>query len=76
MAQGWGKPGLCKKYHYYEEGKTLSVCGKWWWPILKKPEHAKEALEDNKHKHPDNCVTCMRKVLIMKQREEVPCPQQ
>jgi hypothetical protein len=28
---GWGFPILARKGHYYEEGKDICLCGKWWY---------------------------------------------
>lgn len=51
IKQGWGWPGLAYKAHYFV--KATSLCGKWMYT---------GEVEDDKHKSPDNCKACLRKL--------------
>ncbi|HHL0958982.1 TPA: hypothetical protein ACQVH3_003732 [Serratia marcescens] len=50
--QGWGFPALAKKAHYFADGSSTSLCGKWLFTGVLFDEH---------HDHPENCAVCMRK---------------
>lgn len=50
--QGWGVPLRARSAHYFVN--ATSLCGSWMYT---------GELEDDKHEHPDNCITCMRKRL-------------
>lgn len=52
--QGWSKPFLAKKYHYFKRGEGTSVCGKWLFVGER---------EDDMHEHGENCAKCKRIVL-------------
>jgi len=51
VKKGWSFPNNCMKAHYFVNGQSL--CGRWgYWGTI---------LEDDKHKSPSNCKTCMKK---------------
>lgn len=52
LDQGWGFPALAKKAHYFADGSTTSLCGKWLFTGIRIDEF---------HYHTDNCVKCMRR---------------
>lgn len=49
--KGWGWPALARKAHYFVDGRSL--CRAWFYL---------GRLENNKHKSPDNCKACMKKL--------------
>lgn len=57
--EGWGKPGLARKWHYFV--KARSLCGGWiFW------SHNLEQGNDNS---PDNCAACKRKLAKLREKE-------
>lgn len=54
--QGWILPDITRKYHYYHDGQTISLCGRY----EIRPEQLQDAYDAN-HKCADNCAACQRK---------------
>jgi len=52
---GWGKPGLAKKFHYFNNS-TTSICRRWWWPEASQ----NGALETGWDVHKENCAQCQK----------------
>jgi len=60
--QGWGKPALSRKYHWFEaDGRCL--CGSWGFYT--------GPLEEGRDDHPENCVTCRKRKA--RQEAKKPC---
>ena len=51
MAEGWGLPGLARKWHYFRERRSL--CGRW--------VFSGKDLEQGNDDHPANCKQCREK---------------
>jgi len=47
--RGWAVPARARSAHYFVN--ATSLCGAWMYT---------GELEDDKHEHPDNCISCMR----------------
>lgn len=62
MAQkGWGKPGVSRKFHYFDNSpdstdKGTSLCRKFGFFFP-----GDDGLEDDHHDHPENCADCRKR---------------
>ena len=54
LAEGWGWPGAARKAHYFEEGETISLCGRW---MFAGPRDTNRGGTS-----PDDCVECKRRL--------------
>lgn len=61
LIKGWGFPYLAKKAHYYNQGDSTSLCGKWMYTGER---------VDSMHDHKDNCVSCMKKRNAQEEKQE------
>ena len=52
LNQGWGFPDNSRRAHYFLEGQSISLCGRWVW--------FGERFDD-KHDHHLNCAACKKK---------------
>lgn len=58
--RGWDKPGLAKKYHYFDDA-VVSLCGRWM--LLT------QDLDDQMDDHKENCAACKREVAKVRARQ-------
>ena len=50
---GWGRPLSAQKWHFYEESKHISMCGKW---LGRGPD----SVENSNHDSHQNCTQCKK----------------
>ncbi len=58
LNQGWGIPGRAKKAHYFKEGESISICGRWMYTGER---------EEDFDQSPDDCAQCTRKVARLRE---------
>lgn len=59
LFEGWGWPTNSRKAHYFREGESRSVCGKWlYFGTRELPELPS----------PDDCAACVRAVRLSQDR--------
>lgn len=65
LREGWGWPGNARKAHFFAEGQTRCLCGKWGFYFGPRG--------NTRHDSPDNCAECnrLRRSRIEHKREEV-----
>lgn len=51
---GWSRPLNSKKHHYFEEGSSESICGKWLF--------FGGSREPDTFESPDDCAACRKKL--------------
>ncbi|EDZ8927967.1 hypothetical protein FWN46_08010 [Salmonella enterica] len=51
---GWARPINASKHHYFTEGATTSICGRWM--------YFGHNREPDTFESPDDCATCRRKL--------------
>lgn len=53
-SQGWARPLMAKKHHYFAEGEVTSICGGWM--------YFGNEREPDTFESPDDCKKCRRKL--------------
>lgn len=59
IRKGWALPLASRKYHYFNDDDSVSICGNWWFMA------DAEAFEDSGDDHKDNCAACKKKKLAL-----------
>ena len=59
---GWGKSPASKKWHYFPENDSFSLCRKIGFFFGKR--------DASKNEHPDNCAECKKKLTVLLKKAE------
>jgi hypothetical protein len=60
-AQGWSRPPISKKYHWFDSGEWQSLCGRY--------GYAGGEREEGMDDHPDNCAECKKRAAKRKAKK-------
>jgi hypothetical protein len=64
MSAGWAYPGAARKAHFFPDRHLTALCGRWMFAGMREPEDGRRS--------PDDCVTCLGKLMKAKPTEQEP----